>query len=348
MNVCLLAFVHMNAGGFLPVRAIKMDSVFVCVIWLRLRCIRACTQGMGGYRKCGFLEMCVCVCISVLVCVFLRGLLCLRDCEFGSGSGQVETSRWNLFGFGSSQQAMIGEPRVPPGRWTPGDHRVIHPTQIDMETALGCWVLRLGGGSKIMCTRAYTQRLSVSGGAVWETPNFHQEQKREEGLVELYNLNSAYGQVLFMLCYFDGTVFTKRNTYQGSACAGRNFDLLSSDSCSLTSWNSCAPSALIRQPVVWGFSYLRIVCFIDHKLAYTAPFLISSGRCFRASNTHTHTHTHTLTRTHSHTYTHMRLKPLWQIPACRVHSAASVPGLIWGWAVPSHLPRGGWRESGHP
>lgn len=79
MNVWFLAFVHTNAGGFLPVRAIKMDSVFVCVIWLRLRCIQACTQGMGGYRKCGFLDVCVCV----WLCEFLRGLLCLRDCEFG-------------------------------------------------------------------------------------------------------------------------------------------------------------------------------------------------------------------------------------------------------------------------
>lgn len=38
MNVWFLAFVHTNAGGFLPVRAIKMDSVCLCV-WSGSDCI---------------------------------------------------------------------------------------------------------------------------------------------------------------------------------------------------------------------------------------------------------------------------------------------------------------------
>lgn len=38
MNVWFLAFVHTNAGGFLPVRAIKMDSVCLCV-WSGSDCV---------------------------------------------------------------------------------------------------------------------------------------------------------------------------------------------------------------------------------------------------------------------------------------------------------------------
>lgn len=43
LNVWFLVYVHMNARGFSLVKVIKMDRLFVCVIWLRLRCIQACT-----------------------------------------------------------------------------------------------------------------------------------------------------------------------------------------------------------------------------------------------------------------------------------------------------------------
>lgn len=67
-----------------------------------------------------------------------------------------------LFGFGLSQQAMIGEPRVPPARRTPGDHGVIHPAQMLMMVAEH----RDGREIKIKCTsthaNAHTSTKAVS------------------------------------------------------------------------------------------------------------------------------------------------------------------------------------------
>lgn len=139
MNVWSLVYVHMNVRGFLLVKVIKMNSLFVCDL-AQIALYWSVHSRDGWIQKIWFPR-------NVCVCVFLRGFLhsvLLRDCEFRMG--WVETTRWNLLktllGFGLSQQAMIGEPRVPPGRWSLGDHWVIHPTLIDTETAMGCWARR--------------------------------------------------------------------------------------------------------------------------------------------------------------------------------------------------------------
>lgn len=97
-------------------------------------------------------------------------------------------------------------------------------------------------------------------------------------------------------CYFEGTMFTQRNTYWESDCAGRIWN------CSffphhhyptLISHNNWLHRTGSR---LFELSYLRIVCFISYKLAYTSLFLISPGctNCFQALNTHTHTPTQSL------------------------------------------------------
>lgn len=153
---------------------------------------------MDGYRKYGFPRNAfVCVCM----CVFLRGFLCsvfLCDCELLE-TGRVGMNRWN-FVLGLSQQAVIGEPRVPPGRWIPRDHGVIHPTQIDMETALGCWAQRWRGKQDKIYERRKERKRGPGGPVTSEKCLWARFVKR---------------------CYFDGTMFTQRNTYWESDCAGR-------------------------------------------------------------------------------------------------------------------------------
>lgn len=86
------------------------------VIWLRFLCIQACTQGVGGYREFFFIEMLVCVCVCVSERTSAHCVAAWLWIPKQSKMGRVKTSTWNLFktlfGFGSSQQPLIGEPEV--------------------------------------------------------------------------------------------------------------------------------------------------------------------------------------------------------------------------------------------
>ena len=119
------------------------DGLLVCV-WSSSR--DGWIQKIFASQKKLYVWACVCVCVCVCVCerISVQCVVAWLWIHKRLKSERVEASRLNLlkketlFEFGLSQQAIIDEPWVPGGRWTPRDHRVIHRMQIDMETALGC------------------------------------------------------------------------------------------------------------------------------------------------------------------------------------------------------------------
>lgn len=217
-----LLFIHMNVRGFLLVKVIKMNSLFVCDL-AQIALYWSVHSRDGWIQKILFPRN-VCVCVSERISVQCVAVWLWIHKWFRMG--REETTKWNLLktllGFGLSQQAMIGELRVPPGRWTLGDHRVVHPTQTDMETALGCWARRLVGvvgENKIRCTSTHTNTHTYTKSVSQHQTQFHHEQKRKERRPG--GLEKCLWARFVKTCYFDGTMFTQRNTYWESDCAGR-------------------------------------------------------------------------------------------------------------------------------
>lgn len=223
MNVWFLGYVHLNMRGFLLVKMIKMDSLFVCDL-AQIALYSSMHSRDGWIQKMLFpRNVCVCLCSWVDFCVTVNS----QTAQDGNGWGEhlklVEKQTCWLESAGSDRWAQRAA-------WKMDSKRSWRHSPCADRHRNSYWLLstEMVEKNKISSTsthtqmRTHSQRLSVSGGEVGKTPNSVSswtEKKRGPGGPRASE--KCLWARFVKTCYFDFTMFTQRNTYWESGCAGR-------------------------------------------------------------------------------------------------------------------------------